>query len=105
MRRPLPLGFVAALLLLLALGLLGCPGDLDPPPAGQDAAADTGNGGGDIWPAQPESGPLPDSLPPDSNGYGGGAYGCQDDRDCFGMLCCPTPWGVRLCATTCHYGR
>jgi hypothetical protein len=38
----------------------------------------------------------------DSNvGYKGAAFGCQMDSDCFGQKCCPTPWGVKLCAPTC----
>jgi hypothetical protein len=28
-------------------------------------------------------------------------FGCQSDADCFGQLCCPTPWGVKLCAPAC----
>lgn len=34
--------------------------------------------------------------------YSGVAFGCQNDSDCLGKLCCPTPWGVKVCATTCN---
>lgn len=33
--------------------------------------------------------------------YSTGAFGCQVDTDCFGQKCCPTPWGVKLCAPAC----
>jgi hypothetical protein len=39
-------------------------------------------------------------------GTGGGSpFGCQVDSDCFGVKCCPTPWGVHLCAADCDQLR
>jgi hypothetical protein len=34
--------------------------------------------------------------------YTGSPFGCQSDTDCFGLRCCPTPWGVKLCAEVCE---
>jgi hypothetical protein len=39
--------------------------------------------------------PHPDSYSESS------PFGCLADSDCFGQKCCPTPWGVKLCAPTC----
>lgn len=33
--------------------------------------------------------------------YTGPPFGCKKDSDCFGLKCCPTPWGVKLCAPSC----
>ena len=41
--------------------------------------------------------------PPDLGGYTPSPFGCQLDSDCFGIRCCPTPWGVKLCAPVCQY--
>jgi hypothetical protein len=49
------------------------------------------------WPdvGQPDGPIWPDT-------YASGApFGCASDADCFGQQCCPTPWGVKLCAPTC----
>ncbi len=84
---------IAGLLLLLGLAL-GCPGELPrndgkPPPS--EAS---------LWPDLPVStsdqpiAPLPDS-------YVSAPFGCLSNHDCFGQECCPTAWGVRLCAPTC----
>ena len=51
----------------------------------------------DIW---PDTSKTPDWYqPPDW--YSGSPFGCQTNADCFGQKCCPTPWGVKLCAPTC----
>ncbi len=36
-----------------------------------------------------------------SDTYSGASFGCQIDADCFGKRCCPTPWGVKVCADAC----
>ena len=51
----------------------------------------------DIWPDTGQ--PLDWYQPPDW--YSGSPFGCQTNADCFGQKCCPTPWGVKLCAPTC----
>jgi len=61
-------------------------------------------------PAQPDYYyPYPDGpqqqpdfwyWPPDT--YVGSPFGCQQDSDCFGLKCCTTPWGVKLCAEVCN---
>ena len=33
--------------------------------------------------------------------YSGAPFGCSVDADCFGRQCCPTPWGVKICADSC----
>lgn len=45
--------------------------------------------------------PPGDLFPWTVDSYVGTPYGCQADSDCFGQICCPTPWGVKLCATVC----
>jgi hypothetical protein len=63
-------------------------------------------------PTTPDS-RKPDSFPqkdkardknpwPNPEAYVGSSFGCQSDTDCFGQRCCPTPWGVKLCASTCQ---
>jgi hypothetical protein len=42
-----------------------------------------------------------DTWPWPKQDYTGAPFGCQQDVDCFGQKCCPTPWGVKLCAPTC----
>ncbi len=111
---------------VLAVGVLGLvfmmPGcSDDPPPAYKDTFEDKkdkgpGEGGTDVTPPTPDvNPPTPDQpawpdiwpdtsqtpdwyLPPD---YSGSPFGCQTNADCFGQKCCPTPWGVKLCAPTC----
>lgn len=61
--------------------------DTGVPQADQYVWPDTG-GGSDTW-----------SWPSDT--YTGAPFGCQIDADCFGKLCCPTPWGVKVCADVC----
>ncbi len=51
-----------------------------------------------VWPDFPPK----DTWPQPHDTYiGAQAFGCQTDSDCFGQKCCPTPWGVKLCAPTC----
>lgn len=56
---------------------------------------------GPVWPdIWPDSSGWPDWYqPPDQ--YVSSPFGCTADADCFGQKCCPTPWGVKLCAPTC----
>jgi hypothetical protein len=49
-----------------------------------------------VWPDQPKY-----DLPPPADAYVGTPFGCQSDTDCFGQVCCATPWGVKLCAPSC----
>ena len=64
------------------------PKDQGVPKADQYQWPDTGGGQTDTW-----------QWPTDT--YTGAPFGCQIDADCFGKLCCPTPWGVKVCAETC----
>lgn len=54
------------------------------------------------WPDLP---PKRDKWPWPTDGYAGSGspFGCQLDSDCFGVKCCPTPWGVHLCAADCDH--
>ncbi len=106
--------FITIAGLIMAFGLAGCDEDenptvkkeagigLDSGPA-QDVSPqvdqkppkpDKGNVWPDIWPA--------DKGKKTDKGYKGSPFGCADDRDCFGQKCCPTPWGVKLCAPSCN---
>ncbi|MCA9673270.1 MAG: hypothetical protein KC503_47095 [Myxococcales bacterium] len=42
-----------------------------------------------------------DTWPQQNDLYAGSPFGCQTNADCFGQSCCPTPWGVKLCAPSC----
>lgn len=83
--------------LLLALALTGCAGDL-PPNTKPDSSP---------WPypeasSWPEASPQQqDQWPTKLDTYQGAPFGCQGDEECFGLRCCATPWGVRLCADRC----
>lgn len=101
------------LALVLVVGI-GCPGDYQAPPdtqSGSDYYGPTPD-----WPQVPPDGPQwPDYGQPDwyqppkpdlwywppDTGYVGAPFGCHKDSDCFGLKCCETPWGVKLCAETC----
>jgi hypothetical protein len=37
--------------------------------------------------------------------YSAKPFGCESDDECFGQLCCKTPWGVKMCASTCLPSR
>ena len=109
--RSLPI-LALALLALLALLACGCPGntplrldgkryrDGGPTPDTYINLVDTRP-----WPDQPvlkkDTRPPWDTWPWKQDTYVGTPFGCQVDSDCFGQLCCPTPWGVQLCAPTC----
>jgi hypothetical protein len=85
----------------LSFALAGCAGEL---PKKQDASA------------RPESGYPPDvqswtasdrprpreGWPAPGDSYQPAPFGCELDDDCFGQRCCPTPWGVKLCAPECE---
>ena|SRR3989339_763569 len=59
-----------------------------------------------VW---PDKGTTDEGLVPpkdmwNADGYQGGVpYGCQVDSDCFGEKCCPTPWGIKICAASCNF--
>ena len=83
--------------LLLVLGSLGCPGDLPR----NDGKPPTPTADSPGWPDQPPAQKDLPSQPPHPDGYVSASFGCQTADDCFGQECCPTAWGVRLCAPTC----
>jgi hypothetical protein len=110
----------SSLLLALALGLLaGCPGNSamrkdgsvypdgasDLPrftwPDTQPGTKDTRPADQYKWP-QPDTKPLADAWPWPQDSYQGTPFGCLEDADCFGQVCCPTPWGVKICVDTCE---
>ena len=91
---------VAAAVLALCIG--SCSDDGSPPPDTKPAV----EAGPDMPPADmPPSDQYvwPETSPPEGgpDQYTGGPFGCASDADCFGLKCCPTPWGVKLCAPTC----
>jgi hypothetical protein len=96
--------------LLLILLLPGCPGDYEVPPADEADASTAGTpydpGGGSSTPSTYPDVSTPSSqadgwtVVPDT-GYGGSPFGCVRDSDCFGLRCCATPWGVKLCQEVC----
>ena len=51
--------------------------------------------------AWPDTSSNLDSWPVPDQGYTGSSFGCESDADCFGQRCCPTPWGVKVCADDC----
>ena len=51
-----------------------------------------------VWPSDTTT----DTWPQQQDTYAGSPFGCQADSDCFGMVCCPTPWGVKLCTDKCN---
>jgi hypothetical protein len=96
----------------------GCPGESGHPAQDSNHKPPDGWQAGD-WPQYPDGpsyqpdlypwwpdGPQqqPDLYPwwPDQGTYSGSPFGCQQDSDCFGLKCCPTPWGVKLCAEVCQ---
>jgi len=91
---------LSALCGVLALSML--PGCSDDPVLPDTTAKDTS--------PTPDTVPNPDNMWPDitppvdqsPDQYKGSKFGCKDDMDCFGKKCCPTPWGVKLCAPTCE---
>jgi len=121
MKRKLTL--TAAMGILVMSFSLGCPGEYDNPI--EDSAADapqdsvgTQQDGPALQPdtayQDPEPIPWPDFSWPDTQApsdiypwppdtYSGSPFGCRWDSDCFGLKCCPTPWGIKLCANTCKF--
>lgn len=85
-------------LLGLVAALTGCAGKMDQPP-------ETTNGADSyVSPWTDTSNPPPQadsSMWPTPDSYVPAPFGCREDNDCFGLRCCQTPWGVRLCAATC----
>ena len=79
------------------------PRDLPPPPPDQrlDKPQQL-----DVKPPPPDQYVWPD-LPkqqdqfvwPDT--YAGAPFGCVTDAECFGLVCCKTPWGISICAQQC----
>lgn len=51
-----------------------------------------------VW---PDTGGFPDTWSWPTDTYSGVPFGCHMDADCFGKKCCPTPWGVKVCADVC----
>ena len=98
--------------LLIVFTIAGCDEDTGPGPA-KDTSVDVGvpdlKKGPDksvdqtVWPPDipgKEGGGIPDG-PHLEAGYASSPFGCANDSDCFGQKCCPTPWGVKLCAPSC----
>jgi hypothetical protein len=101
--------------LVLALSV-GCPGDYEVPPTLDSATGDglwwpnpdgpttkwdTNQQNPDYqWPDAPPS--QPDSFQWSDSYSSASPFGCKTDSDCFGLKCCPTPWGVKLCAEVCQ---
>jgi hypothetical protein len=86
---------VLAPLVLLAAAA-GCAGDM-PPPQGDVVLMETAPVDMYLWPDYVS----PGDTWPTGDSYSGAPFGCRNDSDCFGQRCCPTPWGVKLCAPTC----
>jgi hypothetical protein len=103
------LGLVAVLMLFV----IGCPGQSTVP---RDGAVypDTRFTWPDTQPQVPDAPLVPDlPKPPDlyrpadhwpwgPDSYQGTPFGCLQDSDCFGLVCCPMPWGVKMCVETCQ---
>ena len=75
-------------------------------PVGNDAPAK------DIWVPRDQAPPRDHSVWPDSkppidqhvhDTYSGFPFGCDNDIECMGRICCTTPWGVKMCADTCPW--
>jgi hypothetical protein len=81
-----------ALVIASLLFLASCPGDR-PKADGKIVTPDA-----PIFPDFPSVDHGKTVLP---DGYQAPPFGCAQDSDCFGQRCCPTPWGVRLCANSC----
>ncbi len=94
---------------LAVLALPGCPGSN---PARRDGSTHP-TVDSSQWPDT--TSPYPDKRPPDrprvdqrrdwyraADQYVGTPFGCERDSDCFGQKCCPTVWGVKICANDCQ---
>lgn len=110
MKRTLPY----LLLPVILVYVISCPGDYDGPPSTDTAVQPKYDGL--YWPP-PDSPQFPtpdtqyqwpDITPPQQDSYQwpdvytGSPFGCKTDSDCFGLKCCSTPWGVKLCAEVCE---
>jgi hypothetical protein len=86
-----------ALLVLLVAAAKGCAGDM-PPPQGDAVIMEAAPVDQYLWPDYTSPG---DTWPAVGDSYSGAPFGCRSDSECFGQRCCPTPWGVKLCAPAC----
>jgi hypothetical protein len=95
------------LLIIASLVVLaGCPGDVDTPSDSSGTEKDSAWGAGDTQQWYPDTTqPTTDTFWPTGDAYAGTPFGCEQDSDCFDLKCCPTPWGVKLCAATCSPAR
>ena len=101
-----------AALAVVALLSTGVACSDDAPPANKDANVDvhkqpdtgprldTGKKDTFMWPDSSDQG-TPDVWPTPET-YSGTPFGCTADADCFGLKCCSTPWGVKICAQACN---
>lgn len=98
-RPSLKLKQCLALVVVVTLGLVavGCAGEL--PEEGKQDTIYYPPSDQYVWPDTSPS--QSDSLWPSTDGYSGSPLGCRSDSDCFGLRCCDTPWGVKLCAASC----
>jgi len=103
----------AALAISVVLGVVVSCSDNPPPVTPDSGVPDTS-----VDAATPDIPTIPDQPKPDQftwpdvkppsdtwpwpvDSYVGAPFGCQTESDCFGQKCCPTPWGVKLCAPSC----
>jgi len=87
--------------LVATAALLGCPGEL-PRKDGKVAKESTVPVSDTLpWPDVRKV--SPDTWRPPSDSYTPAPFGCAADSDCFGQRCCPTAWGVHLCAPSCGH--
>ncbi len=108
--------FVSLSSLVFAISCAGdAPGNTNP--VQQDSGNPWEDSGSHYYDSQPQQ--LDSATPkvdqyvwPDTTGsvdtwswptdtYTGTPFGCKNDADCFGKRCCPTPWGVKVCADVC----
>lgn len=108
-------GVALALVAAFGLGMVACSDD--DPPSGKDkdmkvegdapVRLDTGepdSGKKDTfeWPDVGDPDNQVGDLWPSGDMYSGTPFGCTTDADCFGLKCCATPWGVKICSKTCN---
>ena len=104
-----------AMVALFALGTVGCSDDAPPgqnkeagvedsSPVEQGPRLDNGQTKEDIfvWPDSGKQDGASDLWPNPGDAYSGTPFGCVTDADCFGLTCCSTPWGVKVCAKSCN---
>ncbi|PID38777.1 MAG: hypothetical protein CSB49_03810 [Proteobacteria bacterium] len=94
------------------MGSLAC-GDDDPPAVKDMSIIEAGVDGsirldGDTkkdtfkWPDVGSRDGQVGDLWPTGDLYSGTSFGCTTNADCFGLTCCATPWGVKICSKTCN---